>query len=62
MPLAQLILSALNVTIPQVVRFITIIRHKDGSATVLTELSEAAMASEETKKMVADWNASHPTA
>lgn len=60
MPLAQVILSALNIAIPEVVTLITIFRHKDGTATVVTELSDAAAASQSTQQMIAAWNTAHP--
>jgi hypothetical protein len=60
MPLAQVLLGLANIAIPEIATFITIFRHKDGSATVITELSEAAAASAATKQIIADWNATHP--
>ncbi len=60
MPLAQVILSALNIAIPEVATLISIFRHKDGTATVVTELSDAAAASQNTQQMIAAWNAAHP--
>lgn len=60
MVLAQAILTALNIAIPEVVTFVSIFRHKDGTATVVTELSDAAAASQSTQQMIAAWNAAHP--
>jgi hypothetical protein len=60
MPLAQVILAALNIAIPEVATIVTIFRHKDGTATVVTELSDAATASQTTQQMIANWNTAHP--
>ncbi len=59
---AQAALSIANIAIPEIATFITMFRHKDGSVTVVTELSDAAAASAATKQMIADWQATHPAA
>ncbi len=62
MIMAQAILAIVNVALPEIATFITVFRHKDGTATVVTELSDAAAASAATKQIVADWMAAHPNA
>jgi hypothetical protein len=62
MIMAQAILATINVALPEIATFITIFRHKDGTATVVTELSDAAAASAATKQIIADWMAAHPSA
>ncbi len=62
MIMAQAILAIVNVALPEIATFITVFRHKDGTATVVTELSDAAAASAATKQIVADWMSAHPNA
>ena len=62
MVLAQAILGIVNIAIPEIATFVTMFRHKDGSVTIVTELSDAAAASAATKQMIADWMAAHPAA
>lgn len=62
MVMAQAILAIVNVALPEIATFITVFRHKDGTATVVTELSDAAAASAATKQIIADWMAAHANA
>ncbi len=57
---AQAAMAIANIAIPEIATFITMFRHKDGSVTVVTELSDAAAASAATKQMIADWQTAHP--
>lgn len=53
------ILRAANILVPEVVNVIQIFRHKDGSATVITELDAASQASADVQSAVAKWQAAH---
>lgn len=54
------ILQAANIGIPAIVNLIQIFRHKDGSATIITEIDAASQASADVQTAIAKWRAEHP--
>ena len=59
MPITQLLQLA-GFVLPQIVNTITLLRHKDGTATVISELNEGSEASAAVRDAIAKWNAGHP--